>query len=155
MKELILPEAATTQKLGICLAKVLPSNSVVLLEGELGAGKTTLVQGMGIGLNISEMIVSPTFTLINEYLSGDMPLYHLDLYRLESQEVEQIYPETYWEGIEVTPGITVIEWAELLTYLPENYLRIKLKIDTNLSRRVTIEQFGDFQIDEERFNFRG
>jgi len=121
-----LTNTEATLKLGMTLGQFLPVNSVILLNGDLGAGKTTLVQGIGRGLGIKNSIVSPTFTLINEYLEGRMPLYHLDLYRLEPQEVVGLNLETYWEGIEVTPGIVAIEWAEKMPYLPESYLTINL-----------------------------
>ncbi len=112
-----LPDAQATQALGKALGEQLPAGSVLLLKGNLGSGKTTLVQGLGAGLGIAE-IDSPTFTLINEYTRGRVPLYHVDLYRLSASEAEALYLETYWEGLEVKPGIVAIEWAERLTYLP-------------------------------------
>ncbi|MGF1491554.1 MAG: tRNA (adenosine(37)-N6)-threonylcarbamoyltransferase complex ATPase subunit type 1 TsaE [Microcoleaceae cyanobacterium] len=112
---LSLPNADATYKLGKQLGQLLPSNTVVLLQGNLGSGKTTLVQGMGRGLGITEPIDSPTFTLINEYHSGRIPLYHIDLYRLNSGEIRGLNLEIYWEGIETEPGIVAIEWAERLT----------------------------------------
>lgn len=121
-----LADAQATRKLGRMLGEFLPAGSVVLLEGELGAGKTTLVQGIGEGLGIKDLIDSPTFTLINEYYQGRLPLYHLDLYRLQGGEIEAIAPEIYWEGVEVTPGITAIEWSQRLSYKPPHYLKIQL-----------------------------
>ncbi len=136
---IFLKGANDTQKLGQNLATLLSPNTVILLSGELGAGKTTFVQGLGEGLGIKTPIVSPTFTLINEYLEGRLPLYHLDLYRLEiDSAIAQLYPETYWEGKEVTPGVTAIEWAEKLPYLPESYLQVKL-LKTETSRQGIIE----------------
>ena len=129
MLNLFLSGFLETQRLGCLLGKYLPRGSVVLLSGNLGAGKTTLVQGIGKGLGIQESIVSPTFTLINEYTEGRMPLYHLDLYRLESNQVDSIYPEMYWEGVEVDPGITAIEWWQRLAIEPASYLEIELAID--------------------------
>ncbi|KAB1986703.1 tRNA (adenosine(37)-N6)-threonylcarbamoyltransferase complex ATPase subunit type 1 TsaE, partial [Haemophilus parainfluenzae] len=82
-------------------------------------GKTTLVQGIGAGLGIVDPLSSPTFTLINEYPEGRIPLYHVDLYRLDPAQVEQLYLDLYWEGEEVEPGIVAIEWAERLTYQPQ------------------------------------
>jgi tRNA threonylcarbamoyladenosine biosynthesis protein TsaE len=84
------------------------------------------VQGIGKGLEIQESIDSPTFTLINEYTTGRIPLYHFDFYRLQSEDVEGLNPELYWEGIEVEPGIVAMEWAERLSYKPEAYLQINL-----------------------------
>ena len=121
-----LPNAQATQALGHALGKQLPAGSVLLLKGDLGSGKTTLVQGLGAGLGIVE-IDSPTFTLINEYTGGRLPLYHIDLYRLSAAEAEALYLETYWEGVEVEPGIVAIEWAERLTYLPPAPVELALR----------------------------
>ena len=121
-----LPDAATTYELGVALGKTLDPGSSLLLEGDLGAGKTTLVQGLGLGLGVREPIVSPTFNLIAEYPKGRMPLYHVDLYRLEPKEIKALNLESYWEGTEVPKGIVAIEWADRLPYLPEVYLRIRL-----------------------------
>jgi tRNA threonylcarbamoyladenosine biosynthesis protein TsaE len=121
-----LADLAATCRLGIALGQRLTAGSVLLLEGELGSGKTSLVQGIGQGLGIADVIVSPTFTLINEYPDGRVPLYHLDLYRLSSQQVEELSLELYWQGVEVPPGIVAIEWSEYLLYRPRDYLRICL-----------------------------
>ena len=142
MLTIFLPDPQSTRRLGYYLGKHLPEDSVILLSGNLGAGKTTLVQGIGLGLDISESIVSPTFTLINEYLDGRLPLYHLDLYRLEPSQVDAIYPEMYWEGIEVTPGITAIEWWQRLVVRPEKYLALELLTEANQTRSARIEPQG-------------
>ncbi|KYC43445.1 tRNA threonylcarbamoyladenosine biosynthesis protein TsaE [Scytonema hofmannii PCC 7110] len=133
-----LSDTTATRKLGIALGQSLDAGSVILLHGDLGAGKTTLVQGMGHGLGISEPIVSPTFTLINEYTEGRFPLYHLDLYRLEPKEVAALNLETYWEGVEVTPGIVAIEWAERLPYKPDSYIIVSLTYKNEGSRQAAI-----------------
>lgn len=142
MLTIYLPDSQSTQRLGYFLGKHLPQDSVILLSGNLGAGKTTLVQGIGMGLDISESIVSPTFTLINEYLDGRLPLYHLDLYRLQPSQVDAIYPEMYWEGIEVKPGITAVEWWQRLIVRPEKYLEIELLSNADETRTAQIEQQG-------------
>ena len=146
MPTILLRNAQSTQDLGYLLGKHLPPGSVLLLFGNLGSGKTTLVQGIGKGLNISEPIVSPTFTLINEYLSGRLPLYHLDLYRLDPTQVDAIYPEIYWEGIEVSPGITAIEWSQRLLTKPSSYLEIELVTHFE-ARQVCIQQYGTSHYD--------
>ncbi|MDZ8188323.1 MAG: tRNA (adenosine(37)-N6)-threonylcarbamoyltransferase complex ATPase subunit type 1 TsaE [Nostoc sp. ChiSLP02] len=140
--KILLPDPQATLRLGITLGESLSAGSVILLEGDLGAGKTTLVQGIGKGLGISEPIVSPTFTLINEYTEGRLPLYHLDLYRLEPQEVLSLNLESYWEGVEVTPGIVAIEWAERMPYKPDNYLNISLIHTDQGERQVEIIAFN-------------
>jgi tRNA threonylcarbamoyladenosine biosynthesis protein TsaE len=124
-----LPDANATQMLGIDLGKSLAAGSVILLTGDLGSGKTTLVQGLAQGMQIDEAIVSPTFTIINEYLNGRLPLYHLDLYRLNNAEVDDLHLESYWSGLESELGIVAIEWAERLSYLPDEYLQIELTYD--------------------------
>ncbi len=140
-----LPNAQATQALGYALGEQLPAGSVLLLKGDLGSGKTTLVQGLGAGLGIAE-IDSPTFTLINEYtggrLGGRLPLYHIDLYRLSAAEAEALYLETYWEGVEVEPGIVAIEWAERLTYLPPEPVELVLSYRPEAGRqaRLTVPQ---------------
>ena len=150
--DIFLPNCDRTKELGRLLAQHLSAGSVLFLEGDLGAGKTTLVKGLGEGLGISEPIVSPTFTLINEYTEGRLPLYHLDLYRLEKEQVSGVYPEVYWEGEEVTPGITAIEWSERLTYRPDTYLRVNLAYGSRGGRQVTISLLGTHHLD---FDFLG
>ena len=144
---IFLVNSQATQKLGKILGQILPANSTILLEGDLGSGKTSLIQGIGQGLGISEAIISPTFTLINEYKEGRLPLYHLDLYRLQSEEVAMIYPEIYWEGIEVIPGITAIEWAQRLTYKPTHYLHLKLEHCLPDGRQVQWQIVGENQFE--------
>jgi tRNA threonylcarbamoyladenosine biosynthesis protein TsaE len=124
-----LSDANATHVLGMDLGKSLTAGSVLLLTGELGSGKTTLVQGLAQGMKIVDSIVSPTFTIINEYFSGRLPLYHLDLYRLTPAEVDELQLESYWLGLETELGIVAIEWAERLSYLPANYLRLELTYD--------------------------
>lgn len=146
MTKIFLPNAETTKSLGIKLGESLPSGSTILLSGDLGTGKTTLVQGIGEGLGITDPIVSPTFTLINEYLEGRIPLYHLDLYRLEPTEVEGLNVETYWEGIETPLGIVAIEWAERLPYLPASYLNLELTHSNDNGRYAQLTPFGSFDL---------
>jgi tRNA threonylcarbamoyladenosine biosynthesis protein TsaE len=108
---------------------------VVTLFGPLGAGKTTLVQGVGEGLGVSEIINSPTFTMLNEYHSGRLPLYHLDLYRVQDDPSSQtaLGGKSYellraeLDEFITHPGITLIEWAETIeSYLPPDHLSIRL-----------------------------
>ncbi len=138
MMKILLADAAATNNLGVTLGKILPAGSVILLEGDLGAGKTTFVQGLGKGLGITESIVSPTFTLINEYTQGRLDLYHLDLYRLTGNEIEALNLETYWEGMELPLGIVAIEWAEKMLYKPDRYLKINLTYETEGGRYAEI-----------------
>ena len=134
MRIVRLADAGATQALGLELGSSLATGSVILLMGELGSGKTTLVQGLARGMQIEDPIVSPTFTIINEYFSGRLPLYHLDLYRLDSAEVVELNLDSYWLGIESELGIMAIEWAERLPYLPPEYLQIELSYDRTEGR---------------------
>ncbi len=139
-----LADAEATRVLGRNLGQSLQAGSVILLKGDLGSGKTTLVQGLGEGLGITEPIVSPTFTLINEYTEGRLPLYHLDLYRLQPEEVTALHLEIYWEGIDVPPGIVAIEWAERLQYKPSGYLSICLTYQSDTGRQAYLAPVGGF-----------
>jgi tRNA threonylcarbamoyladenosine biosynthesis protein TsaE len=139
---IFLADAEATRRLGVQLGRTLSAGDVLLLEGDLGSGKTTLVQGIGEGLEVKEAIDSPTFTLVNEYLSGRVPLYHLDLYRLNSVEAAGMHPETYWEGVEAEAGIVAIEWSERLPYQPNNYLQISLTQDPHSGRQAKLRSVG-------------
>jgi tRNA threonylcarbamoyladenosine biosynthesis protein TsaE len=130
-----LADANATHALGIELGQTLTVGSVLLLTGDLGSGKTTLVQGIARGMSIVDPIVSPTFTIINEYFSGRLPLYHLDLYRLTPAEVDDLNLESYWLGLETELGIVAIEWAERLSNLPADCMRIELTYD-NIDGRI-------------------
>ena len=141
---IFLADLAATQHLGMMLGQTLPAGSVILLEGDLGCGKTSLIQGLGQGLGIVDSIVSPTFTLINEYHEGRVPLYHLDLYRLTPQQVDDLYLETYWQGVEVPLGIVAIEWSERLQHRPSDYLFVGL-FHQGQARRAEVKAVGTFQ----------
>ena len=136
-----LANSKETQALGRQLGESLPTGSILLLEGDLGAGKTTLVQGIGTGLGIIQPIVSPTFTLINEYMEGRSPLYHIDLYRLQPQDVFELDLPSYWEGQDVIPGIVAIEWPSRLLQKPQNYWQVILTQEEE-GRRAELTQVG-------------
>jgi tRNA threonylcarbamoyladenosine biosynthesis protein TsaE len=143
---LTLKDPNATRQLGLHLGQVLTPGSVVLLEGNLGSGKTTLVQGIAAGLGIAEAVDSPTFTLVNEYLDGRSPLYHLDLYRLDPAEVADLSLATYWSDTEVEPGIVAIEWAERLQQKPNDYLLLQLTYTSTDQRQVTFLPGGQFDL---------
>ena len=141
-----LVDLAATRSLGITLGRSLAAGSVILLAGDLGSGKTSLVQGIGEGLGITEPIVSPTFTLINEYTEGYLPLYHLDLYRLQPEEVSLLHVESYWEGVEFPLGLVAIEWAERLPCRPSSYLYICLTYSNSSGRQAELKPVGGFNL---------
>jgi tRNA threonylcarbamoyladenosine biosynthesis protein TsaE len=117
--------ADETQQLGAAIAELVRAGDLVLLAGELGAGKTALVQGLGRGLGITEPIISPTFMLARQHDGGRIVLYHLDVYRLEQMhEVFDVgLPELLDEG-----GVTVIEWGDVIApALPADFLEVRLR----------------------------
>ncbi len=124
--KIFLADIAATHQFGHDFSTELVAGTVLLLIGDLGSGKTSFVQGVAAGLGVAEVVTSPTFTLINEYLAGRCPLYHLDLYRLTPDEAAVLHLEQYWEGWEIEPGIVAIEWPERLPYRPPEYLQIEL-----------------------------
>jgi len=97
-------------------------NMVICLEGDLGSGKTVFTKGFAYALGIEESITSPTFTLIKEYSNGELPLYHMDFYRLDKSPEEIGLEEYYTKG-----GVVIIEWADVVKdYLPEERLDIRI-----------------------------
>ncbi|NJK33772.1 MAG: tRNA (adenosine(37)-N6)-threonylcarbamoyltransferase complex ATPase subunit type 1 TsaE [Oscillatoriales cyanobacterium SM2_2_1] len=121
---------AETEAIAAQLAEQMPREqpAVLLLYGDLGSGKTAFVQALGNALGITEPITSPTFALIQEYPDGCIPLYHVDLYRLEPEQVPALHLELYWQGGEILPGVVAIEWAERLTALPPEFLKVELSV---------------------------
>ena len=134
------------REFGVRLGIVLGAGDVLLLTGELGAGKTTLMQGVAVGLGVLESVESPTFALIHEYFSGRVPFYHLDLYRLEEpEEVEALYLEGFWDGSERDLGVMAIEWCDRLCYLPERFLRVSISF-CGEGRVLRFEGVGDWDV---------
>jgi tRNA threonylcarbamoyladenosine biosynthesis protein TsaE len=116
------------------LAESLAPGAVVALIGDLGAGKTTLTKAIAAGLGIEEPVTSPTFTIINEYASGRMPLYHFDVYRIE--DPDDMY-ELGFEGYFYGEGATVVEWADQIEELmPEDTRWIRLEYAENEDERI-------------------
>ncbi len=128
--------AEDTRRTGEEIGKRLSKGDVVTLHGTLGAGKTTLVKGIAAALGINEDITSPSFTIISEYL-GRLPLYHMDLYRIDSiEEFELIGPEEMLEG----EGVSVIEWAEKAeNFFPDSAVKVTLEITEDGKREITVE----------------
>ncbi len=134
MKILETKSPEETQALARKIAQSLEPGEVILLEGDLGAGKTTFIQGLAQGLGVSEdyYVSSPTFALINEY-PGRITLFHIDLYRLEPEEVEDL-------GLEdlLNQGVIAIEWAERLPFSFPKGLRIRIEIVDQNKRRLVM-----------------
>ena len=122
-----------TEKLDSDLASKLPEGSIVAFTGDLGAGKTAFVRGMARGLGIEDRVTSPTFTIVNEYESGNRPLFHFDLYRLyDSDELFDIG----WEDYLVRGGICAVEWSERAADLIEKCIRVDISHGDHETQRI-------------------
>ena len=143
---MITESAEQTRELGRNLADVLRSGDTVLLRGELGAGKSELVRGIAEGLGISETVTSPSFTILNQYESGRIPLYHFDWYRLESsEELYELGLEEYLGG----DGIAAVEWPERCEdAIPDKYLEIRMENRGGEIRWIDLQGRGGFQLPE-------
>ena len=132
--------AEETFRLGEMTGGKLKPGTVVCLDGDLGVGKTVFVKGVAKGLGIKEPVVSPTFTILQEYREGRIPLYHFDVYRIEdSEEMYEIGFDDYLYG----DGVCLIEWAKRVTeLLPDGVLRITIAKDPEKGlsyRKITME----------------
>ncbi len=122
--KIVIKNEEDTREFGIELAKKLKPGDVIALIGDLGTGKTTLTKSIAEGLGISEMITSPTFTIVQEYTEGRIPLYHFDVYRInELEEMYELGYEEYFFG----QGVCVVEWADqIIALLPEDSIMIRI-----------------------------
>lgn len=129
-----------TMKFAENYAKSLSYPLIILLSGDLGAGKTTFAKGFAKGLEIKETVTSPTFTILNDY-QGRMPLYHFDMYRLSScEEAFASGFETYFNHKKL-PGIILVEWAENVEGLIKKpYTKIELLKENETTRKIIIEE---------------
>ena len=141
MLRIISHSPEETRALGEKLAARLEPGDVVILEGELGAGKSELARGIARGLGVTDTVTSPSFTILNVYESGRCPLYHFDWYRLESaEELFELGLEEYLGG----DGIAVVEWAEKCPEaLPEKTIRIRLEATGDEERRIEAEELKE------------
>ena len=142
--DIISHSSTQTQRLGVRLGELVSGGELLLLDGQLGTGKTTFTQGLAQGMGISEGINSPTFTLLKEYVGQAKPprpaLYHFDLYRLDDpEEILDLGFEDYFYG----SGVCVVEWADKADLLwPSAYLRIRLKMLTETKRGLLFTAVG-------------
>lgn len=122
--DLIAHTVEETQAIASRLAQHLQAGDVLLLQGELGAGKTTFTKGLAVGLGITRNVKSPTYTLIREYTEGRLPLYHMDVYRLEESGTADLGLEEYFDG----DGVCVVEWPQFAAEdLPTEFLAISFQ----------------------------
>lgn len=114
-----------TERLGQCMARVLRPGDIIAYYGDLGAGKTAFTRGLARGLGVKETVTSPTYTIVNEYLSGIMPLFHFDMYRLGSSE--ELF-DIGWEDYLVRGGVCAVEWSEnIADALPADTVRVRIR----------------------------
>lgn len=134
--EFITNSPEETEKVGEALGKVLSAGTVLAYEGDLGAGKTAFTRGLARGLGATESVTSPTYTIVNEYLSGRLPLFHFDMYRLNS--ADDLW-DIGWEDYLDRNGICAVEWSENVRQALENPIVIRIEKLGEDARRITIE----------------
>lgn len=138
--EIVSKKAEDTEKLAKKIAQFLKPQDIILLDGDLGAGKTTFTKGLALGLGIKKNVKSPTFTIVREYHEGRLPLYHMDVYRLENG-AEDMGIDDYLFG----EGVCVVEWASMIEdILPKDRLDIKVYREDEMSRRIELTPVGEF-----------
>ena len=125
-----------TENIGAALAKILPPGTVIAYRGDLGAGKTAFTRGLARGLGCTDTVTSPTYTIVNEYLSGKMPLFHFDMYRLRS--ADDLW-DIGWEDYLDRGGICAVEWSENVEEALEDFILVNIAKIGDESRCITIE----------------
>ena len=131
---------AETEAIGAALGAVLPAGTILAYRGDLGAGKTAFTRGLARGLGYAEPVTSPTYTIVNEYLGGRLPLFHFDMYRLRC--AEDLW-DIGWDDYLDRGGICAVEWSENVDEAMENAVCVTIEKTGEESRRITIEG-GEF-----------
>lgn len=126
--DFITSNVEQTERLGLALAWQLRPGDVVAFFGDLGAGKTAFIRGMAKGLEIEEMVTSPTYTIVNEYLSGRLPLFHFDMYRLDGPD--DLF-DIGWEDYLTRGGVCAVEWSERIEEILDGAIRVTIRRDKN------------------------
>ena len=134
--EYITHSPAETEAVGAALAKSLRPGALIAYRGDLGAGKTAFTRGLAKGLGCTDMVTSPTYTIVNEYLNGRMPLFHFDMYRLASSD--DLW-DIGWEDYLERGGICAVEWSENVDDAMENAIYVTIYKTGEESRRIVIE----------------
>ena len=139
--EYVSNSPAETEALGAALAGRLKPGAVVAFSGDLGAGKTAFVRGMARGLDICELVTSPTFTIVNEYEGGRLPLFHFDMYRLSSSD--ELF-DIGWEDYLVRGGVCAVEWSENVSdALEGDCIRVDIRRGAHDNQRLIRIEGGD------------
>ena len=134
--EFITNSPEETERVGAALGKILKPGTVLAYRGDLGAGKTAFTRGLARGLGYAEPVTSPTYTIVNEYLGGRLPLFHFDMYRLASSD--DLW-DIGWEDYLDRNGIAAVEWSENVEDALENALLVTIHKTGESSRRIEIE----------------
>ncbi|MBQ3215575.1 MAG: tRNA (adenosine(37)-N6)-threonylcarbamoyltransferase complex ATPase subunit type 1 TsaE [Oscillospiraceae bacterium] len=127
---------AETEQVGAALGAVLTAGAVVAYRGDLGAGKTAFTRGLARGLGHKDLVTSPTYTIVNEYLSGRLPLFHFDMYRLQSSDDLWAIG---WEDYLERGGVCAVEWSENVADAMEDAILVTIEKLDDDTRRITIE----------------
>ena len=133
--------AGETEALGEKLAQLLKPGTVIAFRGDLGAGKTAFTRGLARGLGASDRVTSPTYTIVNEYLGGKMPLFHFDMYRLGSSD--ELF-DIGWEDYLERGGVCAVEWSENVEDAMEDALSVCIEKLGENERKITIEGGGQY-----------
>ena len=127
---------AETEAIGTALGKILKPGTVIAYQGDLGAGKTAFTRGLAKGLGADDMVTSPTYTIVNEYLGGRCPLFHFDMYRLASSD--DLW-DIGWEDYLERGGVCAVEWSENVADALEDAVFVTIEKLGEDTRRITIE----------------
>ena len=141
--EFITHSPAETEKIGEALGNIIPAGTVIAYRGDLGAGKTAFTRGLARGLGYKEAVTSPTYTIVNEYLGGRLPLFHFDMYRLAS--ADDLW-DIGWEDYLDRNGVCAVEWSENVEEALEGAMSVTIERLGEADRRISIEG-GDFLAD--------
>ena len=144
--EFITHSPEQTEAVGAALGKLLQPGTVIAYQGDLGAGKTAFTRGVACGLGAKESVTSPTYTIVNEYLSGKYPLFHFDMYRLASSD--DLF-DIGWEDYLERGGVCAVEWSENVADALENAIIVTIEKLGEDSRKITVEggpEIADFSL---------
>ena len=134
--EFLTTSPTETEAIGAALGKILPPGTVIAYRGDLGAGKTAFTRGLARGLGSTELVTSPTYTIVNEYLGGRMPLFHFDMYRLHSSD--DLW-DIGWEDYLERNGICAVEWSENVEEALEGAVFVTIEKLGEDARKITVE----------------
>ena len=144
--EFITHSPEETEKIGEALAKSLQPGTILAYRGDLGAGKTAFTRGLARGLGCKETVTSPTYTIVNEYLGGRLPLFHFDMYRLASSD--DLW-DIGWGDYLDREGVCAVEWSENVQDAMEDAITVTIEKLGETTRRITIEGgqgYADFSL---------